>query len=87
MVNFSSERTQLKKIEIVIIKRKFLSKQKQSGPPSTEGSRLEMISLTRRTSYFYDNWESINAPSQVLNIIQWIQNSFVKKALNSLIIL
>ena len=28
-----------------------------------------MISLTGRTSYFYDNWESINASSQVLNII------------------
>ena len=31
----------------------------------TEGSGPEVIPSTGRTSYFYDNWESINASSQV----------------------
>ena len=35
----------------------------------TEGSGPEVIPLTGRTSYFYDNWESINASSQVLILL------------------
>ena len=38
-----------------------------------------MIPLTGRTSYFYDNWESINASSQVLNIISGYEIPFVKE--------
>ena len=38
-----------------------------------------MIPLTGRTSYFYDNWKSINASSQVLNIISGYEIPFVKK--------
>ena len=38
-----------------------------------------MIPLTGRTSYFYDNWESINASSQVLNIISGYKIPFVKE--------
>ena len=38
-----------------------------------------MIPLTGRTSYFYDNWESINAFSQVLNIISAYKIPFVKE--------
>ena len=45
----------------------------------TEGSRPEVIPLTGRTSYFYDNWESINASSQVLNIISGYEIPFVKE--------
>ena len=45
----------------------------------TEGSGPEVIPLTGRTSYFYDNWESINASSQVLNIISGYEIPFVKE--------
>ena len=45
----------------------------------TEGSRLEVIPLTGHTSYFYDNWESINASSQVLNVISGYKIPFVKE--------
>ena len=38
-----------------------------------------MIPLTGHTSYFYDNWESINASSQVLNIISGYEIPFVKE--------
>ena len=38
-----------------------------------------MIPLTGRTSYFYDNWESINASSQVFNIISGYEIPFVKE--------
>ena len=38
-----------------------------------------MIPLTGRTSYFYDNWESINASSQVLNIISGYEIPSVKE--------
>ena len=38
-----------------------------------------MIPLTGRTSYFYDNWESINAASQVLNIISGYEIPFVEE--------
>ena len=38
-----------------------------------------MIPLTDRTSYFYDNWESINASSQVLNVISGYEIPFVKE--------
>ena len=38
-----------------------------------------MIPLTVRISYFYDNLESINASSQVLNIISGYQITFVKE--------
>ena len=38
-----------------------------------------MIPLTGRTSYFYDNWEGINASSQVLDIISGYKIPFVKE--------
>ena len=38
-----------------------------------------MIPLTGRISYFYDNWESISASSQVLNIIIGYKVPFVKE--------
>ena len=38
-----------------------------------------MIPLTGHTSYFYDNWESINASSQVLNIISGYEIPFGKE--------
>ena len=45
----------------------------------TEGSGPEVIPLTGHTSYFYDNWESINASSQVLAIISGYEIPFVKE--------
>ena len=58
--------------------RKVSSKTEATGS-LTEGSRLEVIPLTGRTSYFYDNWESINASSQVLKIISGYEIPFVKE--------
>ena len=45
----------------------------------TEGSEPEVIPLTGHTSYFYDNWERINASSQVLNIISGYEIPSVKE--------
>ena len=58
----------------VFIKRKFPPKQKQ-----WEGSEPEVIPLTGHTSYFYGNWKSTNASSQVLNIISGYKIPFVKE--------
>ena len=38
-----------------------------------------MIPLTGLTSHYYDNWESINASSQVLNIISGYKIPFAKE--------
>ena len=46
---------------------------------SIEVSGWEMILLTGCTFFFYDNWESVNASSQVLNIISGYKIHFVKE--------